>query len=366
MVNNSLSADDLIRYSQQIKLAEIGLQGQEKLKNARVLCVGLGGLGSPLLLYLAAAGVGTLGIVDDDIVELSNLQRQILYRSPQVALQKTVAARTQLLEINPTIQVHSYNEKLTEQNAAELIKQYDIIADGSDNFYTRYLIHDLCFKLAKPYVYAGASQFQGSCAIFYGGKGPCLRCLFPMSPNNDTMPNCDTGGVLGVLPGMLGIMQATEIIKWILKIGTSLEKRLLMIDLLKMTFKEIHLSQDPDCKLCVQHQPLSTPINPMSCAHPIDLKKYSITAEQLSASLQQNRNTILIDVRTAKEHEIQNIGGQLLPLAELPHRLRELDPKHNIILYCHSGKRSISALHLLLDAGFTSVRYLINGISGIV
>lgn len=365
MVNHSLSTDELIRYSQQIKLDEIGFQGQEKLKNARVLCVGLGGLGSPLLLYLAAAGVGTLGIVDDDVVELSNLQRQILYRLPQVALQKTVAASATLLALNPSIQVNTYSEKLTENSAAKLISQYDIIADGSDNFYTRYLIHDVCFELDKPYVYASASQFQGHCSIFYGSKGPCFRCLFPMPPSSDTIPNCDTGGVLGVLPGLLGIIQAAEIIKWILKIGNSLEKRLLLIDLLKMTFKEVHLSQNPDCKLCVHHQPLTIPINPINCQHSIDFKKHAITSEQLSEFFQHD-STMLIDVRTAKEHEIQNIGGKLLPLTELPRRLSELKRNYNIILYCQSGKRSLLALNILLEAGFTSVNYLIGGLDKIL
>jgi len=248
MVNHSLSANELIRYSQQIKLAEIGLIGQEKLKNARVLCVGLGGLGSPLLLYLAAAGVGTLGIVDDDSVELSNLHRQILYRSSQIAEQKTVAASTQLSALNPSIQVNTYSARLGAHNATELISQYDIIADGSDNFSTRYLIHDVCFALEKPYVYASASQFQGYCSVFQGNKGPCLRCLFPVPPN--ATANCAVGGILGVVPGMLGIIQAAEIIKWIANIGNLLEKRLLMIDLLKMSFKEIHLSQNPACKFC--------------------------------------------------------------------------------------------------------------------
>lgn len=358
MVNHSLSADELIRYSQQIKLDEIGFSGQEKLKNARVLCVGLGGLGSPLLLYLAAAGVGTLGIVDDDVVELSNLQRQVLYRSSQVAHQKTIAASAQILALNPLIQLHAYSEKLTENNAARLINNYDIIADGSDNFYTRYLIHDVCFELKKPYVYASASQFQGYCSIFYGSNGPCFRCLFPSPPSSDMVPDCNTSGVLGALPGLLGIIQAAEIIKWILKIGHSLEKRLLMVDLLKMTFKEIHLSQNPDCKRCVHHQSLSLTITATQCHHAIDFKKYAITPEQLSEFLERDHPTMLVDVRTTKEHEIQNIGGKSLPLAELPHRLSELKRNHHIILYCHSGQRSLLALNILLEAGFTSVKYL--------
>ncbi|KTC78361.1 molybdopterin-synthase adenylyltransferase MoeB [Legionella brunensis] len=366
MIDHSLSADELVRYSQQIKLPDIGLSGQEKLRNARVLCIGLGGLGSPLLLYLAAAGVGRLGIVDDDLVELSNLQRQILYRQPQVGLQKSAAATAQLLALNPSIHVDSYSERLTEENASKLISQYDIVADGSDNFYTRYLIHDTCFELEKPYVYASASQFQGSCSIFYSSKGPCLRCLFPEPPDNNIIPNCAAGGVIGVLPGILGTIQASEIIKWILKIGNSLEKRLLIIDLLKMTFKEIHLYQNPDCKLCVHRQPLSKLVRPLNCQSPVNLKNYSITPEHLLELLQQNSSITLIDVRSTKEHEAHNIGGKILPLTELPHRLSELDPNQNIILYCHSGNRSISALNILLKAGFTSVKYLINGIDKII
>ena len=241
----NFSTDELIRYSQQIKLDGIGLSGQQKLKNARVLCIGLGGLGSPLLLYLAAAGVGTLGIIDDDQVELSNLQRQILYRLSQVSEQKVTATKAQLLALNPHIQVHSYAAKLTEHNAAELISQYDLIADCSDNFPTRYLILDTCLDFNKPYVYASASRFQGYCSLFHGS--PCFRCLFPRSANADNVATCQGEGVLGVLPGILGIIQATEILKWLLKLGNPLEKRLLIIDLLKMSFKEIQLAQNPDC-----------------------------------------------------------------------------------------------------------------------
>lgn len=213
----------LTRYSQQIKMEEIGLDGQEKLKNSRVLCIGLGGLGSPLLLYLAAAGVGVLGIVDDDIIELSNLHRQILYNHTHINKKKAVTAKKQLLAINPLIQVESYSSRLTEENAAELITQYDIIADGTDNFYTRYLIHSICFELEKPYVYASASGFQGYCSIFHGKQDPCLHCIFPVSVSDINIPNCEGAGVIGTLPGMLGIIQATEIIKWILQIGNPLK-----------------------------------------------------------------------------------------------------------------------------------------------
>lgn len=249
MPNLPFSSDELIRYSRQISLKTIGLSGQEKLKNAKVLCIGLGGLGSPLLLYLAAAGVGRLGLVDGDRVELSNLQRQVLYRLSQVSLSKTASASERILDLNPAIQVHTYNERLTEANAAEFISQYDIVADCSDNFQTNYLIHDVCFMQRKPYVYASVSQFQGYCSFFSGNEGPCLRCVFPATFDSKFIPTCDAGGIVGVVPGLLGTIQATEIIKWIVGEGQVLEKRLLMIDLLKMTFKEIQLFQAPDC-LC--------------------------------------------------------------------------------------------------------------------
>lgn len=354
----SFSAEDLLRYSQQIKLPGIGISGQKKLKEARVLCVGLGGLGSPLLLYLAAAGVGTIGIIDDDVVEISNLHRQIVYRSSQLGEQKAHAAKEQLLALNPTIQVDVYAERLTNKNAAKLISQYDIIADGSDNFDSHFLIHDYCFQLNKTYVYASASQFAGYCAIFDSQQGPCLRCLFPEISSSDCQ-NCSDGGVLGVLPGLLGVIQATEIIKWILKLGDSLEKQLLIVDLLTMSFKKIKLSQNPDCKLCIHHQLPAM----FSAEHRVlDLKKYAIAPMQLETYLQAE-NITLVDVRSAQEHAEYNIGGKLIPLAELTQRLHELETNHTIILYCYSGKRSIEALNVLLDAGFASVKYLLHGIS---
>ncbi|HEL8628643.1 TPA: HesA/MoeB/ThiF family protein, partial [Legionella pneumophila] len=280
MNKSNLAMNELTRYSQQIKMEEIGLDGQEKLKNSRVLCIGLGGLGSPLLLYLAAAGVGVLGIVDDDIIELSNLHRQILYNHTHINKKKAVTAKKQLLAINPLIQVESYSSRLTEENAAELIMQYDIIADGTDNFYTRYLIHSICFKLEKPYVYASASGFQGYCSIFHGKKDPCLHCIFPVSANDINMPNCEGAGVIGTLPGMLGIIQATEIIKWILQIGNPLKKRLLAINLLTMTFKNIIISRNPDCEFCIQNQSIRQLINPVNCSTQIEPCHHRITLDE--------------------------------------------------------------------------------------
>src|SRR5436190_1203377 len=359
-MSSFLTPDEIMRYTQQIKLAEIGLEGQKKLKQARVLCIGLGGLGSPLLLYLAAAGVGKLGIVDHDQVELTNLHRQILYRSQDLHQSKAILAKQQLLALNPSIQVHAYPEKLTQHNVDELISQYDIIADGSDNFATRYLIHDSCFKFNKPYMYASAGQFQGYCSIFHANaENPCLHCLFPNTPF-DSKLNCVTEGVIGVLPGLLGILQATEIIKWILKLGSSLVKRLLTVDLLSMTFKEIHLRKNHDCQLCGHCEFVDEPISEIVCSEVSPLKEYAISAQQLIHLLQKN-NTSLIDVRSAAEHNAENIGGRLIPLIELPDHLNELNRNHTIIFYCHSGQRSLEALKLLLASGFTSVKYLKNG-----
>ncbi|WP_419418467.1 ThiF family adenylyltransferase [Legionella sp. D16C41] len=359
MLNHSLSNMELERYAQQIKLKEIGLTGQEKLKNARVLCIGLGGLGSPLLLYLAAAGVGTIGIVDDDVVEVSNLHRQVLYRTSHVTLPKTSAALAQIIALNPLITVHTYSEKITTDNAAELISQYDIVADGSDNFSTRYLVHDFCFALSRPYVYASAAQFQGHSAVFFGQRGPCLRCLFPVPANNSKVTlNCNEAGVFGVVPGILGSIQAAEIIKWILKIGNSLERRLLVVDLLTMVFKEIKLVQNPECQLCIHQQFLSDISIAIPSLQNINLRDYAISANQLLTNLQQNKKIILLDVRSEEEHAIQNIGGKNIPLAQLTQRLNELSFNDNIIIYCQSGKRSMDALNILLTAGFTSVQYL--------
>ena|SRR3990167_8233626 len=360
MANHSLSSAELFRYSRQINLREIGLSGQEKLKNARVLCVGLGGLGSSLLLYLAASGVGRLGLVDSDAVELSNLQRQILYREPQISCTKTASAAAQIQALNSNIQVDTYCEKLTENNAAQLIRQYDILADCSDNFYTNYLIHDVCFSQRKPYVYASVSQFQGYCS-FFNGKGPCLRCLFP-TPDPELSPPCNESGILGVVPGILGAIQATEVLKWILGIGQLLEKKLLIADLLKMTFREIQLSQNPDCSLCVNHQSLQKIHYPANPGHCLRLVNHSITAKEMRDFL-KNSEVTLVDVRSIEEHEVYNIGGKLIPLTELPERLAELNPSHLILLYCYSSQRSIQALKILLGAGFSSVKYLIGGIS---
>lgn len=246
----NITPDEIERYAQQIKLENIGLSGQTKLKRAKVLCIGAGGLGSSLLLYLAAAGIGKIGIVDHDIVELSNLQRQILYRTSTINQYKAAYAKQQLLDINPNIDCEAYIEKLNIENAHEIINQYDIIADCTDNFATRYLIHDICFKLNKPYVFASIDKYQGQCAVFFGVHHACLRCIFPTAPRLDVFANCNNTGVLGTLPGILGTIQATEILKWVLNIGELLTDSLLVIDMLTLSFKKYNIKRNEDCKLC--------------------------------------------------------------------------------------------------------------------
>ncbi|AUH72180.1 ThiF family adenylyltransferase [Legionella sainthelensi] len=351
---------ELKRYTQQIKLEEIGILGQEKLQNAKVLCVGAGGIGVTLLTYLAGAGVGTIGIIDDDLIEEANLHRQILYQEKDICKAKAVVAETKLQELNSNIKIHSYAFRLTADNAAEIIAQYDLVADCSDNFYTRYLVHDTCYRLEKPYVYASAYQFQGHCSLFHGKKNPCLHCLFPVVP--DTGANCQTGGVLGTLPGLLGILQATEIIKWITASGVSLLNRLLCIDFLTMDIKNIQLTKNEECPFCVYGQTL----NEGDFGLCIELNhEHTVSAENLAPFLEANPEILLLDVRTAEEHSDKNLGGRLIPLAELPMRLNELNPLDPILIYCQSGRRSQRAVILLKEAGFLAVYHLAYGINSL-
>lgn len=341
------------RYQQQLKLREIGLQGQEKLQAARVLCIGAGGIGVTLLPYLAGAGVGQIGMVDDDRIELSNLHRQILYREEQIGQFKVDIAKQQLEALNPTIEVQAYATRLAADNAEELINKYDIIADCTDNFYTRYLIHDTCFRLQKPYVYASAALFQGHCSLFYGEDNPCLHCLFPAVPKN--AGSCQDSGVLGTVPGLLGLIQATEIIKWITKTGTSLHNRLLCIDFLTMEMKNVRLMKNQECPFCVHGVTLALQ-DFGSCA-----SSYAITTDGLASFLLQHPKTLLVDVRTREEHAVENIGGIVIPLDELALRVNELDFENTILVYCYSGKRSQQALVLLKELGFKDVYHLDGG-----
>ncbi|HHT0592611.1 TPA: ThiF family adenylyltransferase [Legionella anisa] len=351
---------ELERYSQQIKLEEIGIQGQIKLRKAKVLCIGAGGIGATLLPYLAGAGVGTIGVIDGDIIEENNLHRQILYQEMDAGKAKADVAKVKIHALNSSNTIHAYAFRLTACNAEEIIAQYDLVADCSDNFYTRYLVHDTCYRLGKPYVYASAYQFQGHCSLFYGQENPCLHCLFPILP--DMGVNCQTGGVLGTLPGLLGLLQATEIIKWITTSTASLLNRLLCIDLLSMEIKKIQLIKNEECQFCVFGKTLEASV---FCTPADEMQFFTIALEDLSRFLQENPEVFLLDVRTADEHYHNNLGGKLIPLAELPMRLDELNPLEPILIYCQSGQRSQRAVLLLRQAGFRAVYHLANGISSL-
>ncbi|MES2142265.1 MAG: ThiF family adenylyltransferase [Pseudomonadota bacterium] len=345
-------------YSQQIKLNEVGLQGQERLKNAHVLCVGAGGLSAPLLLYLAAAGIGTIGIIDADEVEMSNLHRQVVYRHTHLGRPKTAMAKEQLLALNPYIKINLYQDNLTPINARKIIQRYHIIADCTDNFATRYLINDVCYYLNKPYLFASVQQFQGQCSLFLGSSGPCLRCLFPVPPKVGAIPNCGESGIVGVVPGLLGTLQATEIIKWILQQGQSLQGKLLMVDMLTMQFRQFFLKRNPECKLCVYRKPIKELLK----SAPVKIP-HGISASRLREKLQKQKNIILIDVRSPEERSINNpLGGQLIPLASLASRLPHLDTNKSIVVYCHSSFRSQEAVRILIRAGFSRIKFLLGGL----
>jgi molybdopterin/thiamine biosynthesis adenylyltransferase/rhodanese-related sulfurtransferase len=355
-----LSTDEISRYAQQIKLEKIGLAGQRRLKNARVLCIGAGGLASPLLLYLAAAGIGHLGIVDDDRIELSNLQRQILYQHAHQSHKKVERAAQQIQALNPDVQVTVYDQRLHAENAKEIIAQYDIVADCTDNFTTRYLINDVCFLLGIPFVSASVEQFEGQCTLFLGKQGPCYRCLFPTSPRTP-IPTCSEGGVLGVLPGILGVIQATEIMKYLLEIGQGLSGRLLLLNLLQIQFRTIEYARDPECLLCTQARtPDFLPFPQETCP-----MHNEISPEALHQRMAAQEPLFLLDVRTSEEHQSYNIGGVLIPLSELPARIAELDPSVPIVAYCRSGGRSLQAVAWLQAAGFSSVQSLAGGVMAV-
>ncbi|HYF98444.1 MAG TPA: molybdopterin-synthase adenylyltransferase MoeB [Coxiellaceae bacterium] len=349
---------ELSRYQQQLKLPEIGVEGQLKLKAARVLCVGAGGLAAPLLLYLAAAGIGTLSIVDNDQLELSNLQRQILYGTSDLGRDKVQLTQERLINLNPEIKIEIHTERLNLSNATELIAHYDLVADCSDNFATRYLVNDFCHQLKKPLVTASIDRFNGQCTFFSNTtKSPCYRCLFPRPPRADLIPNCAEGGVLGVLPGIVGTIQATEILKWILGIGSLLTERLLTINSLDMSFREFKFSQNPECELCVHAKTATELLVSEYCAD-----DPFISVQALKESITQKRDLLLLDVRSVAEHQESNIGGVLIPLDELTQRLAELSSAKDIVVYCRSGKRSQAAVELLSKANYSSVKYLRGGI----
>ncbi|MGI8890050.1 MAG: molybdopterin-synthase adenylyltransferase MoeB [Chthoniobacterales bacterium] len=367
LANTGLNDEERRRYSRHILLPEIGLAGQERLKAARVLCLGAGGLGSPAALYLAAAGVGILGLVDDDQVALSNLHRQLLHGTKDLARPKTESARDRLEDINPHVEVRLHACRFESDNAEEILQDYDLIVDGTDNFATRYLSNDVAVFAGKPNVYGSIFRFDGQTTVFAPHLGgPCYRCLFPEPPPPGEVPSCAEAGVLGVLPGIVGTMQATETLKLILGIGEPLVGRLVHFDALKMKFREFNLQRDPDCPVCGEHPTITAPINyEIFCQGPPDTNMVipQVRVQELKQRMQGDSAFTLLDVREPFEHEMARIdGANLIPLGELPGRWRELDREKETFVYCHSGVRSQRAAEFLRSNGFARVANVAGGI----
>ena len=370
-----LTNDELGRYSRHLILPEVGMEGQQRLKAAKVLCVGTGGLGSPLALYLAAAGIGTLGIIDFDTVDSSNLQRQIIHSTKDVGRKKVDSAQEKLNALNPALKVVKHDTMLTSANALEIFAQYDIVADGTDNFQTRYLVNDACVILKKPNAYGSIFRFEGQASVFATEEGPCYRCLYPEPPPPGLVPSCAEGGVLGILPGMIGTIQATEVIKLILGKGEPLVGRLLLVDALTMRFRELKLRKNPECPVCGTNPTVTELIDyNQFCgiapepAHGADMKNGipQISVRELKTKLDKretnNDNFLLLDVREPYEYQIAQIGGLLIPQNDLPNRLGELDKDREIVVHCRSGARSQRAAELLQANGFKKVSNLAGGI----
>lgn len=339
------------RYARQIMLPEVGEQGQLKLKKSSVLCIGAGGLGSVLLQYLAASGVGRIGIIDHDVVEISNLQRQILYTHADIGMQKVNAAHHFLSQLNPQINIDIYPSKFNTANAKALIERYDVIADCTDNLINRYLVNSICHALNKPFVYAGISRYQGQCMMFYGTPHPCFECVFPYDVNTQELPDCNNAGVLSVLPGMLGLMQTNLILQYILQIEEPVKNCFYALDIRNMKVRQYHVVKDHACPICVYGKRRN------------QNEVRSITADELSNLIHNGKRFTLLDVRTNDEYEQYHLNALLIPLHELQARLHELHPEENIIIYCQSGRRSYRAAELLMDNGFQNVCYLEHGIS---
>lgn len=364
-----LSKEEIQRYSRHLIMPEVGMEGQLKLKRARVLTIGTGGLGAPLGLYLAAAGVGHLGLVDFDVVDSSNLQRQVTFTTADVGKPKSEAAKTRLSALNPSIEIVSYETRLTSDNALELFRDYDIIVDGTDNFPTRFLVNDACVLLGKPNVYGSIFRFEGQATVFGYPNGPCYRCLYPEPPPPGLVPSCAEGGVLGVLPGIVGSIQAMETIKLILGTGEPLVGRLLLFDALAMRFRELKLKKNPDCALCGANRTITKLIDYEEfCgirgeeAPAMTDGIQEITATELKARQDRGEKPFILDVREPHEYQICNLNGKLIPLGELPRRVNELDSSVEMVVHCRSGKRSADAIHFLQTAGFKKLLNLKGGV----
>lgn len=380
-----LTNDEIGRYSRHLILPEVGYEGQQRLKAAKVLCVGTGGLGAPLALYLTAAGVGTIGLVDFDTVDASNLQRQIIHSTATVGKLKVDSAEIMLKGLNPGVNVIKHNTMLTSDNALEIFKDYDVIADGTDNFQTRYLVNDACVLLDKPNAYGSIFRFEGQASVFATKEGPCYRCLYPEPPPPGLVPSCAEGGVLGILPGLVGVMQATEVIKLILGIGDTLVGRLLLVDALGMTFRQLKLRKNPDCPVCGTHPtvtalidydqfcgiPKPTTTGPLEVAQnqavaelPVVDGIPQISVEALKAKLDAKEDIFVLDVREPHEYPIANLGAPLIPVGEIEKRVAEIASHKDdeVIVHCRSGARSQKAALALKAAGFTNVSNLTGGI----
>jgi len=366
-----LSPGDLSRYSRHIILPEVGMEGQQKLKAARVLCIGAGGLGSPLALYLAAAGIGTLGLVDFDVVDASNLQRQIIHSTKDIGRKKLDSAEEKLTALNPGLNVIKHDTMLSSANALEILKGYDIVADGTDNFPTRYLVNDACVLLGKPNVYGSIFRFEGQASVFAMREGPCYRCLYPEPPPPGMVPNCAEGGVLGILPGLVGAIQATEVIKMVLGKGEPLIGRLLLVDALTMRFRELKLRKNPECPVCGQNPTVTRLIDYQQfCGIAPESSQEKtlkngipqMSVQELKQRRDAGEDVFVLDVREPYEVQIATIGGTLIPQNQVPQRLAEIPRDREVVVQCRSGGRSQRIAEFLAQQGYANVKNLAGGI----
>jgi molybdopterin/thiamine biosynthesis adenylyltransferase/rhodanese-related sulfurtransferase len=366
-----LTTDDLSRYSRHLILPEVGMEGQRKLKAARVLCVGTGGLGSPLAFYLAAAGIGTLGLVDFDVVDASNLQRQIIHSTKDIGRKKLDSAEEKLVALNPALNVVKHETMLTSANALEILKDYDIVADGTDNFPTRYLVNDACVLLGKPNAYGSIFRFEGQASVFATKEGPCYRCLYPEPPPPGLVPSCAEGGVLGILPGLVGVIQATEVIKLILGKGNPLIGRLLLVDALGMRFRELKLRKNPECPVCGENPTVKELIDYEHFCGIIPESKEEkavkngipqLSVKDLKRRIDEGEDVFILDVREPYEYQIAQIGGKLIPQNDVPQRLTEIPRDREIVVQCRSGARSQRIAEFLKQSGYPQVVNLAGGI----
>ena len=369
---DKLSKQELSRYARHLALPEVGIKGQEKIKQGKVLVVGAGGLGSPALMYLAAAGVGTIGIADFDKVEENNLQRQIIHNSKDIGINKTESSKKAILDLNPNVKVEAYDEKLNSKNALKVVKNYDVVIDGSDNFPTRYLVNDACVLSKKPLVYGSIFRFEGHASVFNCDNGPCYRCLFPNPPPRDAVPSCAEAGVLGVLPGIIGTIQATEALKILLGIGETLSGRFLVYDALSMAFRELKLSKNRNCPICGESPRIKELMDyeefcNMKEEEEKSLEKDEISVRQLKNMIDDHEDFVLIDVREEYEWDICKIeGAKLIPMSQIMNHnigiLENIEKGKKIVLHCHTGARSAAVLQILKNKGFKNLKNLVGGI----